>query len=175
MGITPSEVQKTLSGLYESFLDMNFSVIVIVIDKGRWFDSNYRRYYVQQSAYTFLIERFDKYLQKNNSRGLIRIDKTSNKPNALNAKDDRILTIINNLRKVGSYWTFIRNLVEPPLFLSSTESNGLQIADAIAYGTTRYMNKTPSFENYYDIILQKAQKRHDGVITGYGMTVLPKL
>ena len=65
--------------------------------------------------------------------------------------------------------------MEPPLFLSSTESDGLQVADAIAYGTMGYLNKTPGFEDYYNIILQKAQKRHDGVITGYGMTVFPKL
>ena len=122
-----------------------------------------------------MIERFDKYLQRNDSRGLIRIDRTSNKPNTLNAKDGRILTVINNLREFGSYQTPIRGLVESPLFLSSAESDGLQVADAIAYGTTDYLNKTPGFEYYYQIILQKTQKRHNGVPDGYGMTVFPKL
>lgn len=174
-GITPNEIQKTLNGLYKSFLGMDFSVIVVAIDKERWFNSNYLRYDVQKSAYTFLIERFDKYLQRNNSKGLIRIDRTSNKPNTLNAKDSRILTVINSLREVGSYWTPIRRLVEPPLFLSSVESDGLQVADAIAYGTTGYLNKTLGFEDYYKIILQKAQKRHDGITDGYGMTLFPRL
>lgn len=60
-------------------------------------------------------------------------------------------------------------------FLSSAESDGLQVADAIAYGTTGYLNKTPGFEDYYKIIFQKAQKRHNGMPDGYGMSVFPKL
>ena len=173
-GITPNEIQKTLDGLYGSFLSMDFSVIVIVIDKTRWFDSSYSRYDVQQSAYTFLIERFDRYLQKTCNKGLIRIDRTSNRPNASNDKDDRIRDVINDLRRVGSYWTPIRGLVEPPLFLSSAESDGLQVSDAIAYGTNGYLTKPNDFEDYYKIIIQKAQKRHDGNVNGYGMTVFPK-
>ncbi len=174
-GITHNEIQKTLKGLYGSFLDMDFSVIVVVIDKEKWFNSTYLEYDVQQSAYTFLIERFDKYLQRKDSKGLIRIDRTSNKRNVLNAKDERILTIINELRKFGGYWAPIRRLVEPPLFLSSAESDGLQVADAIAYGTTGHLNNTTDFERYYQIIVQKAQKRYNGVPDGYGITIFPKL
>ena len=56
-----------------------------------------------KSAYTFLVKRFDKFLQKNNSKGMVRIDKTSSKLNALNIKDQKILDVINNLRRVKSW------------------------------------------------------------------------
>ncbi len=173
-GITLGEIQETLDCLYGSFLDVDFSTITIVIDKERWFNSKHFKYDVLQSAYTFLVERFERFLQKNNSKGLIRIDKVSNKPNALNAKDQKILNIINNLRAFGSYWSPIRGLVEPPLFLQSSACHGLQVADAIAYGTNLYLKGTPRSDRCREAILRKAQRRQDNRIDGYGISIFPR-
>lgn len=173
-GITPSEIQDTLSGVYRSLLQVDFSTITIVIDKKRWILSKHFKYDILQSAYTFLIERFEKFLQKNSNKGLVRIDKVSNKSNALSAKDKKILTTINLLRTHGSYWTPVRGLVEPPLFLASSDCRGLQAADTIAYGTNLHIKEPPAPEMCEVAIRQKAQKRPDGRIDGYGITVYPK-
>ena len=74
---------------------MPFSTISVAIDKHELLNSKYKKYDVLETAYIFLVERFDKFLTKEQNKGIMKIDKTSNKQCALNAKDKRILDIIN--------------------------------------------------------------------------------
>ena len=89
-GISKSEVHESLHGLYASLLDIDFSTISIVIDKKALLCSRYSDYDVLGTAYTFLIERFDNFLHKSGEKGMLRLDRTSGKPNSLNAKDRKI-------------------------------------------------------------------------------------
>lgn len=63
-GISKDEARKSLDMLYTSLQDINFSTILIVIDKKALLCSPYNDYDVLETAYVFLIERFDKFLQK---------------------------------------------------------------------------------------------------------------
>ena len=79
-----------------------------------------------------------------------------------------------NLRTFGSYWSPIRGLVEPPLFLQSSACHGLQVADTIAYGTNLYLKGTPRSDRCREAILRKAQRRQDNRIDGYGISIFPR-
>ena len=173
-GVATCEIQQVLDDLYGSFKDINFSTITIAIDKKRWFKSKYSKYDMLKSAYTFLVKRFDKFLQKNNSKGMVRIDKTSSKLNALNIKDQKILDVINILRRVKSYGSTIQNVVEQPFFLLSATCRGLQVTDAIAYSTNRYLNESQEFDKYWHNVSQKIQRREDDTIEGCGLSLFPK-
>lgn len=97
---------------------MEFDIISVAIDKKKLLDSRFKNYDVLQTAYIFLVERFDKFLRKKSNKGMIRIDATSNKPNSPNAKDRKILRIINEIRMRGTNWQPIKNIIEEhPYFI----------------------------------------------------------
>ena len=131
-------------------------------------------YDVLETAYMFLIERFDKFLHKKGEKGMLRLDRTSAKLNSLNPKDRRILDFINRIRKHGTGWQPIEHIVEEPLFLVSSESAGLQIADAVAYCTASHVKKNCDFDSYWNLIYEKAQKSPSKNINGYGLYCFPK-
>ena len=74
------------------------------------------------------------------------------------AKDRRLLDFINKIRRYGTGWQPIRHIVEEPLFLDSSESAGLQIADAVAYCITNTIKENCDFDSYWNMIYEKAQK-----------------
>ena len=80
-----------------------------------------------------MVERFDKFLHRTNNKGIIRIDKTSNKTIALNKKDRKILDTINHIRRHGTNLQSIKNISEEPFLIESHLRKGLQIADATVY------------------------------------------
>ena len=82
--------------------------------------------------------------------------------------------IINSARKHGTRWQKIKNIVEEPDFYDSSQRKVLQVADAIAYCTNRYLGKNSNFDAYWEHITKKAQRSSSGRINGYGLTVFPK-
>lgn len=174
LGITPSQIDTILTSLYTIINNLNFSTISVAIDKPALMKSKFSNYDVLETAYKFLVERFDKYLRRTENMGIIRIDKTSDRPNILNKKDGKILSEINNIRHHGTNWQSIKNIVEEPLFYDSLLRKGLQIADAVVYCTNRHLNKKSDFDNYWDLLYPKIQKSPLESIWGYGLTVFPK-
>ena len=140
-GITRQEADDMLSSVYTLINELEFDTISVAIDKPALTASKFSNYDVLETAYKFLIERFNNFLRRTENKGLIRIDKTSNKAHVLNKKDCMILSYINHIRHHGTNWQSVRNIVEEPLFYDSFVRKGLQIADAVAYCTDRYLNK----------------------------------
>jgi uncharacterized protein DUF3800 len=124
-----------------------------------------------RASWTFITERFDKHLSdnKNNldNKGIIVIDKSSR------SSDQVATSVINYIRKNGSNTQSINNIVEEPMFISSSVSEHMQIADASAYCTMKYLNNTPTFRGYWNIIWNKLRKGPNGNISGYGLKVFP--
>ena len=137
-------------------------------------ESKYKDWDVLETGYTFLVERFDKFLRKSNHKGIIRIDKTSNKNNALNKKDQKILDAINRIRKSGTNWQSIKNIAEEPQFVDSSLRKGIQIADSVVYCTNSYLNQNSDFDMYWNLMLSKMHTKSNGSFNGYGLTVFPK-
>ena len=135
---------------------------------------SHSHYDILETAYKFLIERFDKFLRKTENKGVVRIVRTSNKYNTLNKKDVKILNLINNVRHHGTNWQTVRNIIEEPLFYDSTIRKGLQIADAIVYCTNRHLNNNADFNKYWNLLHPKIQTSVEGNIVGYGLTIFPR-
>ena len=165
---------EILDKLYTVISDIRFSITSVAINKPNLLTSKWNNYDVLETGYTFLIERFDKFLRRTNNKGIVRIDKTSNKQVALNKKDCKILDTINHIRKHGTNWQSIRTIAEEPFLIESHLRKGLQIADADVYCTNSFLNLNEDFKNYWDMIYPKIHTSNVGSIWGYGLYVFPK-
>ena len=114
-----------------------------------------------KSAWTFIAERFDKFISTTSmespDKGIIVVDKSSR------SIHEEVVGIINRLREFGSNTQEINNIVEEPLFISSAVSEQMQIADASAYCTMKYLNDKSVFSPYFS----------SGDPRGYGFKVFP--
>ena len=172
--ITKEEGKVILDKLYTTISTIEFSVTSVAIDKVSLRESKYSDYDILEKGYTFLVERFDKFLRRTNSKGIIRIDKTSNKPMALNKKDRKILETINWIRKHGTNLQSVKNIAEESFFIESHLRKGLQVADSVVYCTNSFLNNNQKFRDYWEMILPKFHTSNSGSIWGYGLYVFPK-
>ena len=84
-----------------------------------------------------------------------------------------IWKIVNRLRRNGSYFQAIENIVEEPIFIESQIREGIQLADACAYCTLKYLNGSEKFLRYWDIVKNKLRRSKSDVILGYGLKIFP--
>jgi hypothetical protein len=122
---------------------------------------------VFNAAWTFLTERFDKFVSDHGNsinKGII-IDRSSKIP------EKEIWKIVNRLRRYGSYFQSIDNIVEEPIFVESQIREGIQLADACAYCTVRYLNGSKQFLSYWDVVESKLRRSKSGIIPGYGLKI----
>ena len=68
-GITRLEKEDTLRRLYNSLLNVNFSIISIAINKQQLCVLEDPQRWIIEKAYTFLIERYELFLRKKNQVG----------------------------------------------------------------------------------------------------------
>ena len=170
--IDESEIKSLLTKIYELINSLEFSIISVAIDKPQLLDSRFSNWSVLETAYTFLVERFHNFLGNEESKGMVRIDMTSNKESSLNKKDKKIFNLIHNIRRDGTNWQSVKNIIEDPIFFDSKNSAGIQIA--VVYCTNRLLSGKVGFEKYWKLLYPKIQTNHSGEIWGYGLTVFPK-
>lgn len=168
-GITLEVKYDLLNKLYALINDLPIIVISVGIDKKRS-KAEMPHWDVFKAAWTFLIERFDSFIDYNGNsinKGIIRIDKSCQ------VQEETTMKIINDLRKNGSYYQTIRHIVEEPQFLDSHKRRGLQLADATAYCTVRHLTQSTKFEPYWNIVEKKLRRSAGGQIHGYGLKIFP--
>jgi hypothetical protein len=101
-------------------------------------------------AFEDLTSRFDKYLTRlreggDRQRGMMILDQSSYETSLQNLARD--------FRKLGTRWGGIHNLADVPLFVSSSASRIVQLADHVAYATFRRYNAGDA--QYFDIVSSK--------------------
>lgn len=163
------EKYSLLTDLYNLIEKLPVTAISVGIDKNA-FKLKHPTWNLFNAAWTFLIERFDNYINDNGyglSKGLLRIDGSSR------ISQDETLRIVNQLRKHGSNFQKIKHILEEPLFVDSSLHEGIQLADASAYCTLRYLHGYQKFEPYWKIIHKKLRKNSQGIATGYGFKLFP--
>lgn len=174
-GLSSPQKKSLLDPLYNMINQLPCTIIATGIDKPK-FVTRHRPDQILEYSYMLLVERFDNFLHENNSRGLIRVDQSTNpKDTTLNQKDSLIFKTINRVRKRGTNWQKPAvDIVEEPDFLHSHTRKGLQLADAVAYCTTRKTNNHSDFDTYWKLIYPKFRKNNSGTIEGYGFRIYPK-
>lgn len=99
-------------------------------------------------AFEDITSRFNMYLQRISTdaythKGLIVLDKSSHEANLQN--------LAARFRKEGNRWgSYLRNICEVPLFVDSSASRIIQLADHIAYAVFRRYNASDI--NYFNCI-----------------------
>lgn len=172
-GLSKQQKYDLLDNVYSTIEKLDLTIITIAIDKTK-LKIKYPHYKIAETAYKFLIERFDKFLGEKDNKGVIRIDRTTNDQEIkLNKRDCDILQIVNAIRKYGTGWQTISHIVEEPLFYNSSMRKGLQVADAIAYCTNRHLAGYSDFEPYWNVIQSKLRCNELGKTDGYGFRIFP--
>jgi hypothetical protein len=167
--LTLPRKHEILNNLYSLINTLPITIISVGISKVRLLQSH-PDWDVFNAAWTFLTERFDKYVSDHGNsinKGIIIVDRSSKIPE----KD--IWKIVNRLRRYGSHFQSIENIVEEPIFVESQIREGIQLADACAYCTVRYLNGSEKFLPYWDIVESKLRRSKSGIVLGYGLKIFP--
>jgi hypothetical protein len=174
-GLDLTQKIALLDPLYKTVNNLHITNIAIRIDKKK-FVTRHPINKILDYGYMLLVERFDNFLRDNESNGIIRIDRSTKSSHGyLDHKDSTILKIVNRVRKRGTQWQRAAiDIVEEPTFLHSHTRKGLQIADTIAYCTTRKSNNHSDFDSYWNLIYPKFRKSATGITDGYGLVTYPK-
>jgi hypothetical protein len=159
-----------LNNLYGIIIDMPITIISVGVDK-IGLENTYSNWDIFEAAWIFIAERFDKYISENSkqssNQGIIIVDKSSR------SIDKDATRIVNRLRQFGSNVQEINHIVEEPMFISSTVSEQIQLADASAYCTMKRLYNSHYFITYWNIIYNKLRRAPNGDVIGYGLKIFP--
>lgn len=113
-----------------------------------------------QLAFEELCNRFDLYLSRLRSggdrhRGLVILDQS--------AHETTLQEMARDFRTLGTRWGVVHNLADTPLFINSSASRVVQLADHVAYSVFRRYDRGDT--QYFDIIAHKFDSS-DGVVHG---------
>ncbi len=127
------EKYNELEDKITSFLqNAQLELIPIVIDKEEYWKQHPSQnpYYI---AYIFLLESFQKYLNKKNELGMCIIDPREGRVEK-HFMGNELSKIHDDMRKTdGEVWLKCNNIAEKLLFSQSDNTNGIQIVDLLCY------------------------------------------
>jgi hypothetical protein len=155
-------------------------MIAVVIRK----ESMYTGKDIEKWAYRLMVERINKFLEKNNEKailagmapqyGIMIIDSCGFKPDA------RLRKKVSQMLKHGTRYSDLDYLIEDPLFTDSKWRNLSQMVDCVAYAVRKkYRNSpNPSFHDknwfgYFKKIFSKFDTNEDGKTYGCGIKAFP--
>lgn len=98
-----------------------------------------------EKAFEDVCSRFDKFLRRVDSKGLIILDESTHAT--------RLQELAHQFRRLGTQWDVVRNVIEAPLFVTSRAFRCVQLADHIAYAVfRRYEAKDAT---YFDVFANR--------------------
>lgn len=181
-GLTWNEIYSIFDDIFDFLVkdDTEICAIAAVIMKQRMYDGKD----IEKWAYRLLVERLNKFLDKNNMTairagmgpqyGIMIVDSCG-----VNW-DGKVRKKIVEILKQGTYYCQLKYLIEDPLFTDSKWRNLSQLTDCAAYAIRKHFRTpaNPSFhdvnwEKYYQMLLKKADKDEMGKIEGCGIKVFP--
>ncbi|MFH0920635.1 MAG: DUF3800 domain-containing protein [Fibrobacterota bacterium] len=126
------------------------------------FDPLLSAHLVDEQAFEQVVSRFEHYLQimaaarTENNLGLIIHDnnQTSSK---------RMTELMVRFHRKGTFWTEVKHIIETPLFVDSSLTSMVQVADVCSYALRRYFENDESM--LFDPIYKRADRK-DGRIVG---------
>ena len=157
---------RLLDKLYEMIGNINCTGILVVINKERLQAKS--KWTPFEKAWVSLLEAYNMFLNENSYElGKLKVDKNSSKiQNAISGITHRLNRYHESNRQKFN--------IAQPIFLDSSGTYGIQIADAVAYCTLKHKMKDVRFGKYWKIIHQMLWRNNSGVLQGYGYNEQPK-
>ena len=167
-GLYSEDRERLVNAFYCQLLSRKMVIMAAVIDKRMLYD------YVTQEilhkkAYEFLLERIQHFMREYHPkhRALIIMDDTSKQLNRAVAMKHAFF------QRAGNDNLQFRHIVEYPFFTASELSNGVQLADLLAYNVYRAF-KTENFDYpFFKMMLPHVYRRKGGE-TLDGLKVWPE-
>lgn len=145
----------------------------VVINKEKYWEQ-YPSQNPYDTAYIFLLERFQEYLNIKKSLGISIIDPREGQVEK-HFMGEELDRIHNKMRwEESDLWKKCPNIIEKLLFSQSDKTIGIQIADLFCYpifNVFEYNNK--KYWRYNEQSLPKLYRSPDGVLEGWGLKVFP--
>ena len=138
-----------------------------VIDK-RHLHEHMNHETLHKKAYEFLLERIEHFMAEYHPKhnALIVMDDTSKELNQAVAMKHAFF------QRAGNQHVKFSHIVEYPFFTRSELSNGVQLADLLAYNVYRAFQMEDFNYPYYELILPNFYKREAGIILD-GLKIWP--
>ena len=161
------DLQQLTDVYFNQLEKRNAVVIASVMDKRYLYDGTTSET-LHQKAYEFLLERIQNYISNYNNKhqALIVIDDTDKTLNQAVA-----MRHAQYLRS-GNWNTAFQNIVEYPFFTRSELSNGVQLADQLAYNVYRAFRNEDMDYHYFDKMLPNFYQSRDRAVL-HGLKVWP--
>lgn len=133
---------------YSQLMDRNAVIIAAVIDK-RYLHDHFTEEILHKKAYEFVLERIEMYMREYHDKhqALIVMDDTSKGLNRAVAMKHAYF------QREGNKHLDFRHIVEYPFFTASELSNGVQLADLLAYNVYRaFSQENMSYPYFQDTL-----------------------
>lgn len=166
--LTLDDLQRLTDTYSDQVSKRNMVVVASVIDK-RYLYAGTTQERLHTIAYEFLLELVQDYLQEyhRNHQALIVVDDTDKRLNRSVAMRHASFQRYGN-RNMG-----IPNIVEYPFFTRSELSNGVQLADQLAYNVYRAFRDENTEYPYFKSLLGHFYSGLDGAVL-HGLKVWPE-
>lgn len=165
--LSPEDIQRLTDVYFDQVARRNAVVMASVIDKRRLYPGTTATA-LHQRAYEFLLERIQNYIGREHPRhnALIVMDDTDKDLNRAIAMRHA------GFLRSGNWNMEFRNVVEYPFFTRSELSNGVQLADQLAYDVYRAFRYEDMQYPYFVDLLPHFYQSRDGA-TLHGLKVWP--
>jgi Protein of unknown function (DUF3800) len=171
-----NELEAELSNFLKEIEVTNISV---VIDKAEFWNK-YPAQSPYDTAYVFLVERFNRYLQETDSLGMVIIDPREGRVEKAFI-GDHLRDVHANMRHRAPFFTALSKktdrVIERLLYSASEDTIGIQIADMYCYPVAHiyeYDKKATDYWRFSEICEPKLRKSDSGNFIGYGLKVYPE-
>lgn len=160
--------ERLVKAYFDQIPNSNAVIMAAVIDK-RHLRDHVTHETLHKKAYEFLLERIQHYMHEYHSKhqALIVMDDTSKELNQAVALKHAFF------QRAGNQNVKFSCIVEYPFFTRSELSNGVQLADLLAYNVYRAFKMEDMNYPYFEMLLPHFYKRQSGLVLD-GLKVWPE-
>lgn len=166
--LSDTDRERLVGTFFQQIADRKTVVMAAVIDKRHLRDHTTHET-LHKKAYEFLLERIEHYMAEYHPKhnALVVMDDTSKELNQAVAMKHAFF------QRSGNQNMRFRHIVEYPFFTRSELSNGVQLADLLAYNVYRAFREENLDYSYYQLILPHLYRRKTGAMLD-GLKVWPE-
>lgn len=185
LGLTQADIDGLMESLIKWIRRAPITFLAGVVDKRLMEEKYAKPHYAGTVAYTLLLQRFQKFLDKNDAEGAVEFDDPAGKSPGGHNWRDLLRRLHFKLRRQGCPYTGMEfEDVNGIRFADSAESHFIQIADLLAYNVFRQFRdhgavyddpdarSLPLYGPFADMS-HKLDCSSGGVFAGYGVAKWP--